>query len=102
MYIGGQKMNRLIKMDEIKNIELKNPLKKKKINPLVVGAAGIAVGAGVAAAISLKINKKLRKKVQVLVGDIKDQAVNYVSEIKNKPEINKNSKKTKIVKAKNK
>ncbi len=99
-------MNRLINVDDIKNIELKNPLKKKKINPLAVGAAGLVVGAGVAAAITLNKNKKLRRKVASIMGDARDKAQGLTTQFMKEPEVKKAVKKAKTktskLKAKNK
>ncbi len=99
-------MNRLMNLDDIKEIQLKNPLKKKKVNPLAVGAAGLVVGAGVAAAITLNKNKKLRKKVVSLMDDARNKAQGLTTQFMKDPEVKKAVKKaktnTKKLKAKTK
>lgn len=69
------KLEDKVKDMDVEEIKLKNPLRKKQgINPIVVGAAGLVVGAGVAAAIALSRNKKLQKKVAGVVGDVANKS----------------------------
>lgn len=63
---------------------MKNETQKKKgINPLIIGAAGLAVGAGVAATAALAMkNKKVSKNVKRIIEDVKDQAGNYAMNVR--------------------
>jgi hypothetical protein len=49
--------------------------KKGGINPVVAGAAGLAVGAGVAAALS---DKKTQEKLGKIMGDIRSRVSEYM------------------------
>lgn len=62
--------------------------KKKTSIPLVVGAAGLAlgVGAAAAAAVTYKKNKKFKKSVDGFIDDAKEQSLNYAEQLKDKLE----------------
>lgn len=87
---------------DIDEIKLKNPLRKKKINPVALGAAGLVVGAGVAAAITLGRNKKLQKKVKNFIGNVKGQAGELTASLKKDNNVKKTLKATKKLKSKSK
>lgn len=68
--------------------ENKNP--SKKINPVVAGAAGVAVGAAVAASAVALSDPKNRKKIEKVVTDIKQQGVKVLETIQKEAQNMKN------------
>jgi hypothetical protein len=61
---------------EVKKMKDQREKKNKHgINPLVVGAAGIAVGAGVATALA---DKKTKEKLGKVMGDIRNKVSEYM------------------------
>jgi hypothetical protein len=74
---------------------MKNNFNKKngkKINPIVAGAAGMAVGAGIAAALS---DKKTKEKLGKVMGDIRSRVSEYMEKEHVGPKVKKEIKQVK-------
>lgn len=57
---------------------------KKGVSPIILGAAGIALGVGAAAAVTYKSNKKFQKRIDGIISDTKEQSESLADQIKKK------------------
>ncbi len=71
---------------------------KKGFNPVVAGMAGAVAGAGVAVAATMTLkNPEGRKKVRKVLSNVRDQAMDYVSNMRSQPKVSNGVSKVKKV-----
>jgi hypothetical protein len=75
------------------NVQKNDTSNKHGINPIAVGITGAVIGAGfaVGGAVALR-DKKNREKVKKVLGNAKDQAMNYLEDMRKTPDENVNKK----------
>ena len=62
---------------------------KKGMSPVKAALAGAVVGAGIAATVVVLQDEKKRKKVTEALSNVKDQAGQYMENVKNNPDTKK-------------